>query len=68
MNWTPMIFWVVVALGALVIDITTSSFMFVWFAIGAIAAIISIGLNAPIVVQAISFVAVSAVIMAIVIL
>ena len=37
-----MIFWVVVALGALFIDIVTSSFMFIWFTIGAIAAIIAI--------------------------
>jgi len=65
MSWTPMIFWIVVALGALVIDITTSSFMFVWFAIGAIGAIIAIGLSASVVVQAIVFVAVSAVFMAI---
>ena len=65
MNWTPMIFWVVVALGALAIDITTNSFMFIWFAIGAIAAIIAIGLDAPVVIQAIAFVAVSAVVMAI---
>ena len=65
MEWKPMIFWVVVALGALAIDIVTSSFMFIWFAIGAIAAIISIALNAPIAIQAIIFVAVSAVSMAV---
>ena len=65
MNWTPMIFWVIVALGALAIDITTSSFMFVWFALGAISSMIAIGLNASVAVQAISFVAVSAVAMAV---
>ena len=65
MSWSPMVFWIVVALGALVIDITTSSFMFVWFAIGAVGAIISIGLNAPVLVQTIVFVAVSAVVMSI---
>ncbi|MBU3114469.1 NfeD family protein [Clostridium lacusfryxellense] len=65
MIWTPMIFWVLVALGALVIDITTSSFMFIWFAIGAVAAIIAVGLNASVVVQTISFVAVSAVVMSV---
>ncbi|MBW9145347.1 NfeD family protein [Clostridium sp. CM028] len=65
MNWTPMIFWIVVALAALVIDITTSSFMFIWFAVGAMAAIIAIGLSASIIVQAIVFVAVSAVVMAV---
>ena len=65
MSWTPMVFWIVVAVGALAIDITTSSFMFVWFSIGAVGAIFSIGLNAPVLVQAIVFVAVSAVVMSI---
>ncbi|HEY8891420.1 MAG TPA: NfeD family protein [Clostridium sp.] len=65
MKWTPMIFWIVVALGALAIDITTSSFMFVWFSIGAIFAIFAIGLNAPVIIQVIIFVAVSAGAMAI---
>jgi membrane protein implicated in regulation of membrane protease activity len=61
MDWMPMMFWVVVALGALLIDIATSSFMFIWFAIGAIAAIFALVFNAPVGVQAITFVAVSAV-------
>ncbi|MBZ9688836.1 NfeD family protein [Clostridium estertheticum] len=65
MEWESMVIWVVIALGALAIDIVTSSFMFVWFAIGAVAAIISIAFNAPVVVQAIIFVAVSAVFMAV---
>ena len=65
MKWTPMIFWIVVAIGALAIDITTSSFMFVWFAVGALGAIISIGLGAPIFVQTIIFVALTGVAMAI---
>jgi membrane protein implicated in regulation of membrane protease activity len=63
MDWTMIIFWAVVALGALFIDITTSSFMFVWFAIGAIAAIIAMLFNASVVVQVIIFVAVTAVAM-----
>jgi len=65
MIWTPMIFWIVVVLGALAIDITTSSFMFVWFAIGAIFAIFAIALNASLVIQVIIFIAVSAGAMAI---
>ncbi|MBU3100255.1 NfeD family protein [Clostridium sp. DSM 17811] len=60
-----MIFWIVVAVVALAIDITTSSFMFVWFAVGALGAILSIGLDAPIIVQIIVFVAVSGVVMSI---
>ncbi|MBU3175395.1 NfeD family protein [Clostridium estertheticum] len=65
MIWTPMVFWIVVAVAALAIDITTSSFMFVWFAVGALGAILSIGLDAPIIVQVIVFVAVSGVVMSI---
>ena len=65
MDWMPMIFWVAVALGALAIDIATSSFMFIWFAIGAIAAVIAVMFNAPVVVQAIIFIAVSSVFMAV---
>ncbi len=65
MDWKPMIFWVVIALGALVIDIVTSSFMFIWFALGAIAAVIALVFNAPVVVQVIVFVAVSGVFMAV---
>jgi len=65
MDWITLIFWMLVALGALAIDIATSSFMFIWFAIGAIAAIIALVLNAEILVQAIIFVAVSAVFMAV---
>lgn len=65
MDWTMIIFWAVVALGALFIDITTSSFMFVWFAVGAIAAIIAMLFNASVVVQVIIFVAVTAVSMAV---
>lgn len=65
MDWMTLIFWAIVALGALAIDIATSSFMFIWFAIGAIAAIIALLFNATLPVQAIIFVAVSAVFMAV---
>jgi membrane protein implicated in regulation of membrane protease activity len=65
MDWNMIIFWAFVAIGALFIDITTSSFMFVWFAIGAIAAIIAMVFNASVVVQVIIFVAVTAFVMAV---
>ncbi|MGH4052399.1 MAG: NfeD family protein [Clostridium sp.] len=65
MEWTQLVFWVAVAVVALFIDITTSSFMFVWFAIGAVAAILAIVFNATIVVQTIIFAAVTAVFMAV---
>ncbi len=60
-----MIIWVVVALGAIFIDITTSSFMFIWFAMGAIVAIIAMMLNASVVVQVIIFITVTAISMAV---
>ena len=65
MIWTPMILWIVVAVAAIAIDITTSSFMFVWFAAGALGAIISIGFYAPIFVQVIIFIALSGLAMSI---
>jgi len=65
MVWTQLVFWVAVAVVALFIDITTSSFMFVWFAIGAVAAILAIVFNATVVVQAIIFGVVTAVFMAV---
>jgi membrane protein implicated in regulation of membrane protease activity len=65
MDWTMIIFWAVVAIGALFIDITTSSFMFVWFALGAIVALIAMVFNASVVIQVIIFVAVTAVSMAV---
>jgi membrane protein implicated in regulation of membrane protease activity len=65
MDWMVLVFWIAVALAALYIDITTSSFMFIWFAIGAIAAIIAMVFGASGVAQTIIFVAVSAIFMAI---
>jgi len=65
MDWKVMIFWVAVVLGAIFIDITTSSFMFIWFAIGAIMAIIAMMFNASIVAQVIIFIAVTAISMAV---
>ena len=65
MDWSQLAFWVAVAVISLFIDITTSSFMFVWFAIGAVAAIIAIAFNATLVVQAIIFAVVIAVFMAV---
>jgi len=65
MDWMVMIIWVAVAIGAIFIDITTSSFMFIWFAMGAIAAIIAMMLNASVVVQVIIFITVTAISMAV---
>jgi len=65
MDWMVMIFWVAVAIAALAVDIASSSFIFIWFAIGAIAAIIAMVFNVSIIAQAIIFGAVSAIFMAI---
>jgi len=34
-----LLFWLVLSIGAILIDIFTSAFLFVWFAIGGFAAI-----------------------------
>ncbi|WP_090091261.1 NfeD family protein [Clostridium uliginosum] len=56
---TSLIFWIVVGIAVFLLDIFTSSFLFVWFSIGAIAAFIAGCLNANFVVQAIIFLVVS---------
>ncbi len=60
MDWMVMIFWVAVASAALFIDISSSSFIFIWFAVGAIAAIIAMVFNASVLVQTMIFISVSA--------
>ncbi|WP_123052897.1 NfeD family protein [Clostridium sp. JN-1] len=50
-----LILWIVIAIAALLIDIFTSSFFFVWFTIGAVAAIFAQVLGYSIIVQSIVF-------------
>jgi len=59
-----LIFWIVISVIALIVDIVTSSFLFLWFTVGGIAAIIGFILNASFTVQLIIFIAVSAISMA----
>lgn len=54
-----LMLWVVVGAGALVLDLITSAFLFVWFTIGSIAAIITMALGYNINVQVIVFICVS---------
>jgi membrane protein implicated in regulation of membrane protease activity len=61
---TPLILWIIISVAALVIDIATSAFVFLWFTVGGIAAIIALIFNASMAVQIIAFVAVSAISMA----
>lgn len=54
-----LIFWVAVAAITLVLDIIINSFIFVWFTVGGIAAIIALILKLPFSHQLICFVVVS---------
>lgn len=49
------IFWLIVAVGAFALDVITSSFLFVWFTLGGLAAIIANFLGANFTVQLIVF-------------
>lgn len=57
--------WLVIGSIALLIDIITSAFLFVWLTIGAIAAIVAKILGASLLTQSITFIAVSAILMAV---
>lgn len=54
-----MVFWVIVAIAVTLLDILTSSFLFVWFAVGAFAAMIADLLGATVGIQIIIFLVVS---------
>ncbi|CAB1239642.1 NfeD family protein [Clostridium sp. MT-14] len=58
-----LILWIVIGAAALTVDIVTSAFLFIWFTIGAIGAIIAQILNYSFLVQFIVFVVVSTVLM-----
>lgn len=61
---TPLIIWIIISVAALVIDIATSAFLFIWFTVGGIAAIIALIVGSAPTVQIITFVAVSGISMA----
>lgn len=52
---SEVIIWTLIAIAVIVIDIVTSSFIFMWFSIGALVAIILSLLNVSIVWQIIAF-------------
>ena len=54
-----LVLWIIVGVAALILDIVTSSFVFVWFSIGAIIAIIANLLGFSFAVQFVIFVVVS---------
>lgn len=61
---TPLIIWIIISVAALVVDIATSAFLFMWFTVGGIAAIIALIFGSTTAVQIIVFIAVSAIAMA----
>lgn len=63
--WGALILWVIVAAVALAIDVITSSFFFIWFTIGGIVAIVLSMFDVPFLIQVITFIAVSASLMAV---
>lgn len=60
-----LILWIIISITALLIDIVTSAFLFLWFTIGGIAAIIALIFNYSFTVQLIVFIAISAISMGI---
>lgn len=65
MIWGQLILWVVIAALALVIDVITSSFLFIWFTVGGILAIILTLFHFPFSTQLITFIASSVALLAI---
>lgn len=60
-----LILWIIISVMALLVDIITSAFLFVWFTVGGIAAIIALIFNYSFTVQLIVFIAFTAISMGI---
>ncbi|APM38374.1 NfeD family protein [Clostridium kluyveri] len=63
--YNSIILWVIIGIVALSVDIITSSFLFVWFTVGAIGAIIAEILNYPFITQLMVFLVISVVLIVI---
>ncbi|MCY6371897.1 NfeD family protein [Clostridium ganghwense] len=63
--WAQLILWIVIAAFALAVDAATSSFLFIWFTVGGILAVILTLLHFPFSTQLITFIASSVTLMAI---
>lgn len=61
--YSNLFIWIVISAAALLIDIITSSFLFVWFTIGGLCAIVAFCLGASTLWQVVIFFLVSAVLM-----
>lgn len=55
MNWSMLCIWIIISVLAIFLDIFTSAGLFVWFAIGAFAAMIALTCNAVIGIQILVF-------------
>lgn len=60
---TYLILWISIAIAAVIFDMLTSAFMFIWFALGSIVAIIAYFLGATFIVQLLLFVVVSTILL-----
>lgn len=60
-----LVMWIIIALAALFLDMLTSAFLFFWFSLGSIAAIIAYFLGASLITQVLVFIVVSAVLLAV---
>lgn len=60
-----LILWIIISVMALLVDIATSAFLFVWFTVGGIAAILALIFNYSFTMQLIVFIAVSGISMGI---
>jgi len=63
--WQYMLLWIIVAAVALAIDLITSSFLFIWFTVGGIVAIVLALFNYPFSTQLITFIGLSSALMAV---
>lgn len=63
--YNSIILWVIIGIVALSVDIITSTFLFVWFTVGAIGAIIAEILNYPFTTQLMVFLVISVVLIVI---
>ncbi|KEI14903.1 nodulation efficiency protein D [Clostridium novyi B str. ATCC 27606] len=60
-----LILWIIISIVALVVDISTSSFLFIWFTIGGVVSTILTLMGCSFIIQVISFIIVSLILMVI---
>jgi membrane protein implicated in regulation of membrane protease activity len=60
-----LILWIIIAVGALAVDLITSSFLFIWFTVGSLASMIMSATGFSTGTQIITFIVVSSVFMAV---